>query len=550
MAEQVVVYTTIFDDYDTLRAPVIRDRSVRWVCITDRVPATTRGWEIRLVESGGVPHPYRDRGHKILSHLAFPVADVTVYLDGHIQLQVSPRDLIARYLGHSGLALFRHPARDGVYDELDACARLGKDDPRFLAQIGARYRALGVPARGFLHSAGVILRRNSPVIANFNEVWMEELRSSGVRDQPALCYALWKTGLVPTTIDENIWDNDLVQHHVHKKRLLRRSKGFVFICGNPRSGTTALGDLLNKDHRLIIGNERYRRVRKGLGPEHFTRERFFEPTPHETSFLPARLIPEGVKGYSIWPEDEAELRRKWNSPDLAYVGDKAPFYIRQLPHLRDAFPGCKLVVLLRDPVSVADSYVRRAENPDDHWPSENDHTVAIEHWNQSIEDLNNYLVRFGLQDLFIVDYQTFYSGDRTYLRSLYRFLELDTSQFVERQFVEATRDSDRRSARQLHLSPDDEMAVRTQANWAGYQRLEQLIPLMRDYRVLAADQENHSALEARVDALETAYRRLFGLSRELHGEGKFSGGDSDIEATWRNFWRLPELEPDEQSREA
>jgi Sulfotransferase family len=200
---------------------------------------------------------------------------------------------------------------------------------------------------------------------------------------------------------------------------------------------------------LIIGNERYRRVRKGLGPEHFTRERFFEPTPHETSFLPARLIPEGVKGYSIWPENEAELRRKWNSPDLAYVGDKAPFYIRQLPHLRDAFPGCKLVVLLRDPVSVADSYVRRAENPDDHWPSENDHTVAIEHWNQSIEDLNNYLVRFGLQDLFIVDYHTFYSGDQTYLRSLYRFLELETSQFVERQFVEATRNSDRRSARRL-----------------------------------------------------------------------------------------------------
>ena len=98
MAEQIVVYTTIFDDYDTLRAPVIRDRSVRWVCITDRVPANTRGWEIRLVESGGVPHPYRDRGHKILSHLAFPAADVTVYLDGHIQLQASPRDIIARYL--------------------------------------------------------------------------------------------------------------------------------------------------------------------------------------------------------------------------------------------------------------------------------------------------------------------------------------------------------------------------------------------------------------------------------------------------------------------
>ena len=183
-----------------------------------------------------------------------------------------------RYLGEWISQCFGIRREDGVYDELDACARLDKDDPHMLAKIGARYRALGVPARGILHSGGVILRRNSPDIANFNEVWMEELRSSGVRDQPALCYALWKTGLVPTTIDENIWDNELVQHHVHKKKLLKRSKGFVFISGNPRSGTATLGDLLNTDHRLIIGKERYRRVRKGLGPEHFTRERFFEPT--------------------------------------------------------------------------------------------------------------------------------------------------------------------------------------------------------------------------------------------------------------------------------
>ena len=543
MAEQVVVYTTIFDDYDTLRAPVVRDRSVRWVCITDRVPANTRGWEIRLIDTQGVPHPFRPRAHKILSHIAFPEAATTVYIDGHIQLKVGPRDLIDRYLADSDLALFRHPKRDGVYDELEACARLGKDDPHLLAEIGARYRALGVPERGFLHSAGVILRHNSPVISKFNEAWMDELRRSGVRDQPALCYALWKTGLVPSTIDENIWDNPLVQHHAHKKRLLNRSKRYLFICGNPRSGTTALGDLLNTDSRLIIGKERYRRVRKGLGPEHFTKERFFEPTPQETSFLPARLIPQGEKGYSVWPDDEQAVRRKWNSPDLVYVGDKAPFYVRQLPYLRDSFPGCKLVVLLRDPVSVADSYQRRAEDPDDHWPIENDHTVAIEHWNQSTEDLNDHLDRFGLQDLFIVDYETFYSGDRTYLESLYRFLELEISPAVEERFIEETKDSGQRSERPLRLSLEEVMTVRDRADWVGYQRLEQLVPLMRDYQVLAAAQDGHSALQRRVVALEAAHRQLFTLSRALYAEGVPGDDPGGWDARWSSFWRVPELEP-------
>jgi hypothetical protein len=200
MGEQVVVYTVIFDDYDTLRAPVVRDRSVRWVCITDRAPANDRGWEIRIVETGGVPHPYRARGYKILSHLAFPEADTTIYLDGHLQLKTAPRDLL-EYLERSDLALFRHPARNGVYDELEACARLGKDDTRLLAMSEKRYRTLGVPDEGLLHSAGVLLRRHSQSVVEFNETWMEELRLSGVRDQPALCYALWKTGLVPSTID-------------------------------------------------------------------------------------------------------------------------------------------------------------------------------------------------------------------------------------------------------------------------------------------------------------------------------------------------------------
>lgn len=543
MAEQVVVYTSIFDDYDILRAPLVRDRSIRWVCITDRMPANARGWEIRIVENGGdVPHPYRARGHKILSHLAFPEAGITVYLDGHLQLKVSPRLLVDRYLEASDLALFRHPARESVYEELEACARLGKDDPHLLEMIARRYRAQGMPDEGFLYSAGLILRRNTSAVARFNEAWMEELRSSGVRDQPALYYALWRTGLVPTRIDENIWDNDVLQHHAHKKKLLKRNKGYLFVCGNPRSGTTALCDLLNTDSRMVIGKERYRRVRTGLGPEHFTKERFFEPTPRETSFLPARLIPTDEVGYSVWPDDEAEMKRRWSSPELAYVGDKAPFYIRQLPYMRDTFPGCRLIVLIRDPVAVADSYQRRADEPNDHWPEENGHLLAVEHWNQSMQDLNDYLSRYGLQDLFIVDFEAFYAGDMEYLESLYRFLDLELSPEVAARFETETKDYSQRLDRPNRLSPQAVSEVSGLVDWSSYERVRRLVPLMNDYRALSADQQARAVLRERIGALEMAYRELFAFSRALHANGHQIQDQGHMDDEWRSFWRLPELE--------
>src|SRR5690606_10509114 len=104
------------------------------------------------------------------------------------------------------------------------------------------------------------------------------------------------------------------------------------------------------------------------------------PTLEETSFLPPRLISGDVPGLSVWPRDEERVRRKWASPQLRYVGDKAPLYVRQLGYLRRVFPTCRLVVLLRNPVDVAASYQRRADDPADHWPEENGWDLAVDHW--------------------------------------------------------------------------------------------------------------------------------------------------------------------------
>lgn len=546
----VVAYTAVFNDYDILRGPHRRNESVRYVCISDRPVVRADGWEIVTVDLPMRGHPYAQRFHKILSHRVFPDADVTLYLDGTFQLLVDPLQMVDGYLKDADLALFRHPRRTDVYEELEACAALSKDDPGLLQLVAERYAREGMPGDSYVHSAGVILRRHTPEVAAFNEDWFDELVQTGIRDQPALAHSLWKTGISVEVIDADIRDNAFVRYYPHKAKLQRPKRQFLFIGGNPRSGTTALCELLNHDPRIVLGMERYRKIRTRITPEHFTSEVFFAPTEMETSYLPARLISPDRQGFKVWPADESALKKKWDTRKLVYVGDKAPFYIRQLPYLRETFPGARFIVTIRDPVSVADSYQRRAADATDHWPSANDYTLAIEHWNRSLRNILRYLERFGLRDIFLVDYDGLFSGDRNYLRSLYRFLELEVTSEVSDRFEALTAGWDARTSRLPILDETMEAEVRASADWESYSRIKRLLPLMQDYDLLASERKAWARSDAFRAEDTVAYRDLHNLSRyiymtlsELGREGPAAGSRAteaveSAEQTWRTFWDL------------
>ena len=107
----MIVYTVIFDDYDVLLPPLTRPKGVRYVCVADRVPPSSEGWEIRHVDPPETGHPYAQRWYKILSHRLFPDEEVTLYLDGTYQLKVDPLGLVETYLKDADIALFEHPER-------------------------------------------------------------------------------------------------------------------------------------------------------------------------------------------------------------------------------------------------------------------------------------------------------------------------------------------------------------------------------------------------------------------------------------------------------
>ncbi len=202
------------------------------------------------------------------------------------------------------------------------------------------------------------------------------------------------------------------------RELSRRARGrcsagppgvaYLFIGGCPRSGTTAITTLLNGDDRILLGQERFRRIRKVLEPFHFTEEIFFNPTARETSW--ATLS----RRERVHPGTFAEyhaIRDRWRRGTVQVLGDKVPYYSEQLERLGSVFDEAKFVILVRDLHEVAGSYRRRAADPDDRWPAENDHRLAISDWNDALRHARAF-AQGNEGRLLVVSHARFFFGER------------------------------------------------------------------------------------------------------------------------------------------
>jgi hypothetical protein len=196
-AQRLVVYTAIFGDIpDQLKPPAKfkPDAGVAFVCFSDRkyLAENAAPWQVRP-PLWSDPDPRRTaRYHKILSHLAFADANYTLWLDGNIQLTTNPRDLVGRYLTDGvDVAAFKHRHRSCVYEELEACVRLDKDGVAVMRRQIEGYRKQGYPEQNGLAETGVLLRRHSPRVKEFNQAWWNEIEAGSVRDQLSFNFVMW-----------------------------------------------------------------------------------------------------------------------------------------------------------------------------------------------------------------------------------------------------------------------------------------------------------------------------------------------------------------------
>ena len=233
---RICVYTAVYGGYDNLKRWPQQTVDVDLICFTDEARSdSNNGW--RIVRASPAGHPrMRAKYFKILSHRVFPNGrlawrynrvqallrgrtryDVLIWVDGSVQVR-SHRfvEEFVGQIGPSGWAMFRHPDRDCIYDELGASLPMEKYRDQPLDRQVVSYRAEGYPAHCGLMACGLIARHaRDHRHRRINNAWWQENRRWSYQDQLSLPVVLWRMGYACEMVALNLWDNpwfDLVPH--------------------------------------------------------------------------------------------------------------------------------------------------------------------------------------------------------------------------------------------------------------------------------------------------------------------------------------------------
>ena len=197
---KTVCYTAITGGYDRLLDPVVQAEGVDYVCFSDQ-PVKSDVWRIRDFpkELAGLDRVKRQRIVKICPHRYLPEYDVSVWVDGNIQVVGDVNEFLKLCdFSKSSLYVRPHPSRTCVYEEAEAVLRHGKEDPALVRKLVERYKAEGYPEKIGMAETNVLARlHNDAKCRLFDEAWATELLLNSKRDQLSFNYMARKTGFLP-----------------------------------------------------------------------------------------------------------------------------------------------------------------------------------------------------------------------------------------------------------------------------------------------------------------------------------------------------------------
>jgi hypothetical protein len=193
------------------------------------------------------------------------------------------------------------------------------------------------------------------------------------------------------------------------------NKKTLFVCGCPRSGTSAVCQLLASHPDLVLGMERYnlRAARRELSPGDFSRDRFF-------------AVQKGDTWYSDLSQFAKHYQRQIDKFSTAeFVGDKFPRLYEHFEYIASKFLDVRVVFVVRNPIDVAESYERRRENGQV-WNEDWGPFRAIDDWNRSLKAVLQWM---NYIPMLIVSYDDLVQGSLK-LEDLGGFLSIDPEPFI------------------------------------------------------------------------------------------------------------------------
>jgi hypothetical protein len=197
-----VIYTCVFDDYDWIFPPLVKEENISYIIMTDDPELRVFGWETRLVDSSPFRNPKTANLHyRALSHKYLGDFDYSLYVDGNVRLIGKTSEFFTKFRNSgSPLGLFRHPIRYSVKEEAESCLMTGKVFEPDRLQTELAYQANeGFPDNiGLIETTIILKNHRHELLVDAMHLWWANFELFGTRDQIGLPYVIWKKN-VPCT---------------------------------------------------------------------------------------------------------------------------------------------------------------------------------------------------------------------------------------------------------------------------------------------------------------------------------------------------------------
>lgn len=217
---KIVIYTAISRNYDSLIEEQNSD-GVDFIAYLEELKEY-KMWEARLINCEEDDPVRRAKIYKIMPHLFFPNKEYSLWIDGNITIKMPIDKIISKYMKNADIVVHKHHKRKCLYAEAKVCMDLKLDNPTVIKNQISRYRAEGYPSNNGLVEAGMILRKHTPAVQKFNEIWWKEIQKGSRRDQISFNYAARKANVkieyFPVTFRKNSPLFSMIHHMTNRER--------------------------------------------------------------------------------------------------------------------------------------------------------------------------------------------------------------------------------------------------------------------------------------------------------------------------------------------
>lgn len=192
-----LIYSVVTNNYDSIK-PVKKYEGFDFWLFTDQENLKVDGWETKLLSKGENPIK-QQRLLKINSVDNTPGYDVTIYMDGNMELIQDPQLFLDKYY-KGGFLTCQHPKRSSLEEEGKEILRKKKDLAENIERTLKYAKEMGYKDDRGLFETMVVIRDKSPEVKKLEEKWSEILTTYSHRDQLSLPIASFISGVKINTL--------------------------------------------------------------------------------------------------------------------------------------------------------------------------------------------------------------------------------------------------------------------------------------------------------------------------------------------------------------